>query len=103
MARKSIIARNEKRKKLVEKYAAKREELKAAGDYQALSQLPRDSSATRLRTRCVLTGRGRGNYRKFGPDVPQVCSGRKASRCQKSKLVSAPAEIKRKMSVHLRM
>ncbi|AAM73392.1 MAG TPA: 30S ribosomal protein S14 [Chlorobaculum sp.] len=66
MARKSIIARNEKRKKLVEKYAAKREELKAAGDYQALSQLPRDSSATRLRTRCVLTGRGRGNYRKFG-------------------------------------
>ena len=66
MARKSIIARNEKRKKLVEKYAAKREELKAAGDYQALSQLPRDSSATRLRTRCVLTGRGRGKYRKFG-------------------------------------
>ncbi|NTV82370.1 30S ribosomal protein S14 [Chlorobaculum thiosulfatiphilum] len=66
MARKSIIARNEKRKKLVEKYAAKREELKAAGDYQALSQLPRDSSATRVRTRCVLTGRGRGNYKKFG-------------------------------------
>ncbi|NTU93075.1 MAG: 30S ribosomal protein S14 [Chlorobiaceae bacterium] len=66
MARKSIIARNEKRKKLVEKYAAKREELKKAGDYAALQQLPRDSSATRVRNRCVLTGRGRGNYAKFG-------------------------------------
>ncbi|MBN1928582.1 MAG: 30S ribosomal protein S14 [Chlorobiaceae bacterium] len=66
MARKSIIARNEKRKELVEKYAAKREELKKAGDYEALRKLPRDSSATRVRNRCVLTGRGRGNYEKFG-------------------------------------
>jgi len=66
MARKSIIARNEKRKKLVEKYAAKREELLKAGDYEALRKLPRDSSATRVRTRCVLTGRGRGVYEKFG-------------------------------------
>lgn len=66
MARKSIIARNERRKKLVEKYAAKREELKKAGDYEALRKLPRDSSATRVRNRCVLTGRGRGNYEKFG-------------------------------------
>jgi small subunit ribosomal protein S14 len=66
MAKKSVIARNEKRKLLVEKYAAKREELKKAGDYEALRQLPRDSSATRVRSRCVLTGRGRGNYAKFG-------------------------------------
>jgi len=66
MARKSIIARNERRKELVEKYAAKRDELKKAGDYEALRKLPRDSSATRVRNRCVLTGRGRGNYEKFG-------------------------------------
>ena len=66
MAKKSVIARNEKRKQLVERYAAIREELKKAGDYEALRKLPRDSSATRVRNRCVLTGRGRGNYEKFG-------------------------------------
>ncbi|WP_294347568.1 30S ribosomal protein S14 [Prosthecochloris sp.] len=66
MAKKSVIARNEKRKALVEKYAAKREELKKAGDYEALCKLPRNSSPTRVRTRCVLTGRGRGVYEKFG-------------------------------------
>ena len=66
MAKKGVISRNEKRKKLVEKYAAKREELLKAGDYEALRKLPRDSSATRVRTRCVLTGRGRGVYEKFG-------------------------------------
>ncbi|ABB23082.1 30S ribosomal protein S14 [Pelodictyon luteolum] len=66
MAKKSVIARNEKRKRLVEQYAAKREELLKAGDYEALRKLPRDSSATRVRNRCVLTGRGRGVYEKFG-------------------------------------
>ncbi|ANT65833.1 MULTISPECIES: 30S ribosomal protein S14 [Prosthecochloris] len=66
MAKKSVIARNEKRKALVEKYAAKREELKKAGDYEALSKLPRNSSPSRVRNRCVLTGRGRGVYEKFG-------------------------------------
>ncbi len=66
MAKKSVIARNEKRTVLVEKYAAKREALKKAGDYEALRNLPRNSSATRVRTRCVLTGRGRGVYEKFG-------------------------------------
>lgn len=66
MAKKSVIARNEKRKQLVERYAVLREELKKAGDYEALRKLPRDSSATRVRNRCVLTGRGRGNYEKFG-------------------------------------
>ena len=66
MAKKSVIARNEKRKALVEKYAARREELKKAGDYEALSKLPRNSSSTRVKNRCVLTGRGRGVYEKFG-------------------------------------
>lgn len=66
MAKKSVVARNEKRKKLVEKYAALRAELIEAGDYEALRKLPRDSSPTRVRSRCVLTGRGRGINSKFG-------------------------------------
>ncbi|TLU88180.1 MAG: 30S ribosomal protein S14 [Chlorobium sp.] len=66
MAKKSVVARNEKRKKLVEKYAALRAELIKAGDYEALRKLPRDSSATRVRNRCVLTGRGRGISAKYG-------------------------------------
>ena len=66
MARKSLIAREERRKKLVEKYAEKRKQLKEAGDWKALSQLPRDSSATRLHNRCTMTGRSRAYYRKFG-------------------------------------
>ena len=66
MAKKSVIAREKKRRKLVEKYAAKRAELKAAGDYEALQKLPRDSSPVRLHNRCALTGRPRGYLRKFG-------------------------------------
>ena len=66
MAKKSVIARNEKRRALVERYAAKREELKKAGDYEALRKLPRNSSSSRVRNRCVLTGRGRGVYEKYG-------------------------------------
>jgi len=66
MARKSIIARQEKRVKLVEKYAAKRKALKEAGDYQALALLPRNSSPVRLKNRCKLTGRPRAYIRKFG-------------------------------------
>lgn len=66
MSRKSIIARNEKRQRLVEKYAAKREELKAAGDYEGLQKLPRNSAPTRVRNRCSMTGRGRSVYRKYG-------------------------------------
>jgi len=66
MARKSLIAREEKRKKLVEKYAKLRKELKEAGDYEALQLLPKNSSAIRMRNRCQLTGRSRGYYRKFG-------------------------------------
>jgi small subunit ribosomal protein S14 len=66
MARKSAIARQNKREKLVAKYAAKRKALKEAGDYQALALLPRNSSPVRLHNRCMLTGRPRGYIRRFG-------------------------------------
>jgi small subunit ribosomal protein S14 len=66
MARKSIIAREIKRKKLVEKYAKLRAELKAAGDYDALDKLPKNSSRVRLHNRCQLTGRPKGYMRQFG-------------------------------------
>ena len=66
MARKAIIARQEKREKMVAKYAAKRKALKEAGDYQGLALLPRNSSPVRLKNRCKLTGRPRGYIRRFG-------------------------------------
>ncbi len=66
MARQSVIARERKRKRLVDKYAQKRAELKAAGDYEALDKLPRNSSQVRLHNRCKLTGRPKGYMRKFG-------------------------------------
>ncbi|MCH7516331.1 MAG: 30S ribosomal protein S14 [Bacteroidetes bacterium] len=66
MARKSLIARDEKRRKLYEKYKAKREELKANGDYEGLQKLPKNSSPVRLKNRCMFTGRSRGFHRKFG-------------------------------------
>jgi len=59
-------AREVKRQKLVDKYAAKRAELKKAGDFDALQKLPRNSSKVRLRNRCSLTGRPRGYIRDFG-------------------------------------
>jgi len=59
-------ARELKRQKLVAKFAEKRAKLKAEGDYEALSKLPRDSSATRLHNRCKLTGRPKGYMRQFG-------------------------------------
>ncbi|NOS85147.1 MAG: 30S ribosomal protein S14 [Ignavibacteria bacterium] len=66
MAKTSQIARENKRKKLVEKYAEKRKALKASGDYDALTELPRNSNPVRLHNRCAVTGRARGFYRKFG-------------------------------------
>jgi len=78
MAKKSMIAREVKRLKLVEKNQQKRQELKSiiisptATDEDKiaaevkLQKLPRDSSASRLRNRCNLTGRPHGYYRKFG-------------------------------------
>lgn len=66
MAKKSMIEREKKRQKLVEKYAEKRAELKAKGDYAALSKLPRNSSRTRLHNRCQLTGRPHAVLSKYG-------------------------------------
>lgn len=66
MAKKSIIAREKKRKKMVAKYANLRKALKEAGDYEALDMLPRNSSKVRLHNRCQLTGRPKGYMRKFG-------------------------------------
>jgi small subunit ribosomal protein S14 len=66
MAKESMKAREVKRKKLVEKYAAKREELKKAGDSVGLQKLPRNSSKVRMRNRCGMTGRPRGYMRDFG-------------------------------------
>ena len=78
MAKKSQVVRNERRKRTVKKFAAKRAELQAtlrsvkaspedkelAG--KKLRKLPRDSSRTRVKNRCKLTGRPRAYYRKFG-------------------------------------
>ncbi len=66
MSKLSLVVRNKKRKKLVEKYAQKRAELKAAGDWKALDKLPRNSSPVRLRNRCEITGRPRAYSRQFG-------------------------------------
>ena len=61
-----MIAREVKRVKMAQKYAAKRATLKAAGDYVGLSRLPRNSNPNRQRNRCKLTGRSRGYMRQFG-------------------------------------
>ena len=66
MAKESVKARQRKREKMVAKFAAKRAKLKAEGELDKLDQLPRNSSAVRLRNRCQLTGRPRGYMRHFG-------------------------------------
>jgi small subunit ribosomal protein S14 len=66
MARKSLIAREAKRQRLVEKYRAKRELLKKEGRWDELDKLPKNSSPVRLHNRCRLTGRPKGYMRKFG-------------------------------------
>lgn len=66
MAKKSMVARQAKRQKLVDRYAEKRAALKAAGDYEGLQRLPRNASPTRLNNRCRETGRPRGYLRRFG-------------------------------------
>ena len=66
MAKKSMVQRELKRQKLVEKYAAKRAELKAKGDYVGLSTLPRKASPTRLHNRRKITGRPHGYIGKYG-------------------------------------
>jgi len=78
MAKLSSINKNEKRKKLVQKYAAKYAKLKAIADDESLdegerlmarlkmAEIPRNGNPTRVRNRCATTGRPRGYYRKFG-------------------------------------
>lgn len=66
MAKKSMIARDKKRIEMIKKYAAKRAELKAAGDQEGLQKLPRNASPTRWKNRDILNGRPRAYMRKFG-------------------------------------
>lgn len=66
MARKSLIAREAKRARMVEKYAKLREQLKEEGRWDELDKLPRNSNPIRLHNRCRLTGRPKGYMRKFG-------------------------------------
>lgn len=66
MPRKALLERDEKRKQMITKYADKRAELKAAGDWEGLARLPRNSSPTRWKNRCSESGRSRAYIRKFG-------------------------------------
>lgn len=66
MAKESMKAREVKRARLVKKYAKKRAELKAAGDWEGLQKLPRNASPVRLHNRCKMTGRPKGYMRQFG-------------------------------------
>ncbi len=66
MAKTSVVARQKKREKLVDQYAEKRAALKAAGEWQALDELPKNSSKVRLKNRCQLSGRPKGYVRYFG-------------------------------------
>lgn len=77
MAKKGMIERNKKRERMAKQFAARRARLKAQAEDETqtledrfaarlkLAELPRNSSPNRVRLRCVLTGRARGNYRKF--------------------------------------
>ena len=66
MSKKSIIARQHKRERMVAKFADLRAKLKKEGDWEALDKLPKNSSAVRLKNRCQLTGRPKGYMRRFG-------------------------------------
>lgn len=66
MAKQAWLERNKKKQKTVEKYKALRAELKAKGDYAALSKLPKNASPTRVVNRCSMSGRRHGYMRKFG-------------------------------------
>lgn len=66
MAKKSIVARDKKRREMIDKYAARRAELKKIGDRDGLHLLPRNSSPTRRKNRCEETGRPRAYMRQFG-------------------------------------
>ena len=65
MATKAWVAKQKRREELVKKYADVRRQLKKEKNFSALAKLPRDSSATRSHLRCQITGRSKGNLRKF--------------------------------------
>lgn len=66
MAKKSWKERDKRKRATVAKFAAKRAELKARGDYEGLAKLPKDASPVRLTNRCKVSGRRRSYIRKFG-------------------------------------
>jgi len=66
MAKTSVKARQRKRERMVAQHAVKRAEMKKAGDWKALDELPKNSSKVRLKNRCQLTGRPKGYVRYFG-------------------------------------
>lgn len=66
MSRKSVVARQAKRERLVAKFADKRKALKEAGEFEELDKLPKNASPVRLKNRCGLTGRPKGYIRYFG-------------------------------------
>ncbi len=66
MAKESMVAREVKRARLSAKYAARRAQMKADGDYIGLARLPRNSNPNRMRNRCKITGRPRGYMRQVG-------------------------------------
>ncbi|MBM5815995.1 MAG: 30S ribosomal protein S14 [Cyanobacteriota bacterium] len=92
MAKKSMIARDVKRKKMVDRFASKRAALKAAMEaapdpmerleiHRKLQALPRNSAPSRLRNRCWATGKSRGVYRDFG-----LCRNQLRERAHKGEL-----------------
>ena len=91
MAKESMKAREVKRAKLVAKYAAKRAQLKAEGNYEALQSLPKNASPVRLHNRCSLTGRPKGYIRQFWHfpySIPRNGIGRTHPRRKESQLVN---------------
>ena len=66
MAKKSMIAKDAKRQRMILKFAAKRAELKEMGDLEGLQKLPKNSSPSRWKNRDVLSGRPRAYMRRFG-------------------------------------
>ncbi len=66
MAKESMKAREVKRAKLAAKYAEKRKQLKAEGDYEGLQAIPKNASPIRKHNRCKITGRPKGYMRQFG-------------------------------------
>ncbi len=68
MAKKSMVVKDARRQRMITQYAAKRAELKAAGDLEGLQKLPKNSSPSRWKNRSTESGRPRAYMRRFGMD-----------------------------------